>query len=160
MSPSEYFDAFVDTYRDTVVNLCREGDCFPMPAQVQYVDGSVDVLMLAVSPEQVGTWAHEKSLDPNVRRLCFGLDRYTRVGQGTTLPSVFTYAVVERQGPLHLGFVEYDGHGELRTHTLADGEFWHAVMCRQFGRLFARFRPYDLHLSRSDGAPPPGGDND
>jgi hypothetical protein len=135
MTDKTPLEAFTDSYLKYVSGLCEDGDCYPQPAMTEDPEGGLTMLALDLPARDVMRHLGGHARDPKVVRLAFGVDRYAKEGQGTTMSSVFTYAVVERGGTPAYGFIEYDGEGEQRQHDLVPTDFWYARTAKHFARV-------------------------
>ncbi len=132
-------EEFTALFLNYVKTACSVGDCYPQPGLIERDDGALAVLAMAVPPEQLVRVLVATANDTQVRRIAFGLDRFTKPGQGTTMGSVFTYTVAERGGEPSYGFVEYDGDGGQRQHDLTPEDYWYEYQAASSKRVLAAF---------------------
>ena len=132
-------EEFTAQFLNYVKTMCSDGDCYPQPGLIHNADGHLDMLALALSGPGVIAHVQELAGKPETTRIAFGLDRFAKPGQGTTMANVFTYTVVERGGEPSYGFVEYDGAGEQRQVDLTPEDYWYEHQAASSERVLAAF---------------------
>jgi hypothetical protein len=112
-----------------------QGGIYPQPAWIENRDGGVDVMAMAINPEQIWwaflTHALIKKRE-TMHRGIVGFDRWTRPDQGTTRGSVYTCVYMEKTDTglflpdqIHIGVIEYDTKPTIIVNPWDwDNKFW------------------------------------
>lgn len=116
-----------DTYLTMVRGLAVEGNVLPVPVSVRLEGGGPHHFMCtdARSLERVVRTALAQS---DAAELAFGVDRFTKDGQGTTRGNVLTYALLRRGQDAVIGIVEYDAGDVAEPREGPEIGFWFARM--------------------------------
>lgn len=88
--------AFISKFEDIVATSIDERGIYPAPMLVEYSDGGLDMMALALEPLQCYSTFALKVLDRTVKHAIFGLDRSTKENQGTEFADVLTCVAYHR----------------------------------------------------------------
>jgi hypothetical protein len=137
----------VDAFYDVAVSLKDEKGIFPHPLII-YLEGGKKImasLMLEGAENTRVALEYSKNLNKDCKDKClelvYGIDRFTKENQGTTLSSVLTCAYWNEKGWVPF-IIEYDDDQTLPINW--DNEFWNDLMNDEISRIEKRYFPFKV----------------
>lgn len=118
-----------------VESLIDKNGVYPHQMIVERKDGTVEMNSLDLSPYQVYEYAKSKASDPETSRMVFGLDRFCRDGQGTTLGDCVGCLIFDGER-WDTFIVEYQNEPRVVKPIDYGNEFWNAALRREAKDLF------------------------
>jgi hypothetical protein len=122
--------------------MMDENGCYPFPGILKKTDGSLEVQSFMCQPYEMFRRVTELARRPDFEEEVFGLDCYTKEGQGTELDSCVVIFHVKRGSPTNLGILEYQWdqeEGEVITKPVNwENKFWneaYAAVKTQFNKI-------------------------
>lgn len=97
---------------------------YPYPAVVLDVAGEVSVMALDLRPPQVLRTIVRAACAVTTAELIFGMDRFTKAGQGTELDNLFAGAWYRKGLGWKVGIIEYRHQPRLVKEWNWDNPFW------------------------------------
>ncbi|TCP30727.1 hypothetical protein [Sphingomonas sp. BK235] len=118
------------TFHEWIANAVDADGFFPHGLVIAE-DGTMTVIAFDVPPDQIyqlmlAQWEQ----DPRLREAIFGLDRFTKPGQGTTLGDVVTGWHFIREGARPF-IVEYQHEPRVVKPLEWANDWWNAVLTRE-----------------------------
>lgn len=123
--------------------------------------GELSVIAFAgdVSPEQIWELVNRHVGDPQVKEIIFGIDRWSKPGQGvdtSSLVTVYHYRrdVEPEDGamPFRFGIIPYDENGAWPV--IWDHPFWSSVQRREVEFMLRQTQDRTVRMLRAAGLPP------
>ncbi|MFL7904702.1 hypothetical protein ACJ41P_26480 [Azospirillum argentinense] len=107
---------------------------------------SLTVAALALSPGGVLAYLRRTIEREGVDELVYGLDRFTKPGQGTSLGDVVAGGWYRRDRGWRIGIIEYQHEPRIVLPWCWDNAFWNAAVARELSQVFSGLQLID-HVS-------------
>lgn len=130
--------SLVESFYNCVERGIRPEGVYPHVALAR-IDGELEIWALALSPEETIQHVQMAMTTKNVEELVFGLDRYTKPGQGTEFNDVITFLWWDGQ-KWTPGVIDYKPEPDKVIRPINwDNEFWNAHMIQV---IVPRLKPF------------------
>jgi len=131
--------SFTDQFHDLVAMSIDDKGVYPQQAMAVDGEGRLSVFSLALPAPQIYEWFGAQLLTGGHCQIIFGVDRFTRPGQGTEFADVITCCHWRKEAAdgLHfrIGVINYQHQPRIVRPFDWDNEYWGVQMAKEMAFL-------------------------